>query len=64
MAILALGLVLLVYAGWCPALFVTVILGGAAIAIERLGLVTDSAPPVEPNGEFPQSDRNAAPSDE
>ncbi len=38
-----LGFVLLIFVGWAPALFVTVVLGGIALAIDRFGLF--SVPP-------------------
>lgn len=58
LAILALGVVLLIYTGWAAALYVTVILGGAAIAIDRFDLFTDDVPPVKSADTFPQLDRN------
>lgn len=43
-SILALGLVLLIYTGWGAALFVTGVLGGLAVTIDRLDLFTDDGP--------------------
>lgn len=57
LTILTLGLVSLISTGWGPALFVTVVLGAAAIAIDRFNLFTDDASPAEP-GDVPPPARD------
>lgn len=59
LAILALGLVLAIFAGWAPALFVTVVLGGIAIAFDRLDLFSAPAPPLGATEPRPPDVRDA-----
>lgn len=59
LAILALGLVLAIFAGWAPALFVTLVLGGIAIAFDRLDLFSAPAPPLGATEPHPPDVRDA-----
>jgi hypothetical protein len=59
LAVLALGLVLLIFVGWAPALFVTLVLGGVAVAVDRFDLFSEPQPPFGATAPLPQSDRDA-----
>lgn len=57
--ILAVGLLLVIYAGWGAALFVTAILGGLAYAIDRFDLFSEPTPPLGATESRPPNDRDA-----
>lgn len=63
MAILVLGLVLLIFVGWAPALFVTLVLGGVAFVIVRFNLFSGDTPPLGATEPLPRPEENPGPPD-
>lgn len=54
LAIAAVGLLLLVYTGWGPALFVVVVLAGSALTIRHFDLFGDADPAGQQAGRYPR----------
>lgn len=54
LAIAAVGLLLLVYTGWGPALFVAVVLAGSALTIRHFDLFGDADPAGQQAGRYPR----------